>query len=97
MNLLLNSNKFIEEFVECVIILLLNFFLSYDLVELYLNLRNIIAFYTLLGLIRQCTLLIDTTNLVAKFVQIIRKICLNYVHTRCLLYLDNMCIKGPKS
>jgi hypothetical protein len=76
---------------------LLDFFSGYDQVELHPDSRDITAFYTPLGLVRQCTLPMGTTNSVAEFVRVMMKICRDHVPTRCLPYLDDVCIKGPKS
>jgi hypothetical protein len=37
------------------------------------------------------------TNLVAEFVRVITKIYKDYIPTWCMLYLDNVCVKGPKT
>jgi hypothetical protein len=76
---------------------LLDFFLGYDQVALYKDSRDITAFYTLLGLVRQCTLPIGTTNSVAEFVRVITKICRDHIPEKYIPYLDDVCIKGPKT
>jgi hypothetical protein len=37
------------------------------------------------------------TNSVAEFVRVMTKICKDYIPTRCMLYLDDVCVKGPKT
>jgi hypothetical protein len=76
---------------------LLDFFSGYDQVELHEDSRDITAFYTPLGLVRQCTLPMGTTNLVAEFVRVMTKICQDHIPHRCMPYLDDVCIKGPKN
>jgi hypothetical protein len=96
-NLLSNPDEFAEEFAGCAIISLLDFFLGYDQVALHKDSRDITAFYTPLGLVQQYTLSIGTTNSVAKFIRVITKICRDYIPHRCMPYLNNVCIKGPKT
>jgi hypothetical protein len=38
-----------------------------------------------------------TTNSVAEFVQVMTKICRDHILHRCMPYLDDVCIKGPKT
>jgi hypothetical protein len=92
-----NPNEFSEEFAGCVIMSLLDFFSRYDQVELHEDSRDITAFYTPLGLVRQCTLPMGTTNSVAEFVRVMTKICQDHIPHRCMPYLDDVCIKGLKN
>jgi hypothetical protein len=92
-----NPDEFSEEFAGCVIMSLLDFFSGYDQVELHEDSRDITAFYTPLGLVRQCTLPMGTTNSVAEFVRVMTKICQDHIPHRCMPYLDDVCIKGPKN
>src|SRR5436305_2067657 len=64
-NLLLFVDKFFEEFVGCKVALLIDFFSRYNQVELDVRCRDMIAFITPLGLLRQTTLPIRATNFVA--------------------------------
>jgi hypothetical protein len=66
-------------------------------VALHKDSCDITAFYTPLSLVRQCTLPMGTTNLVAEFVRVITKICRDYILHRCIPYLDDVCVKGPKT
>jgi hypothetical protein len=75
----------------------MDFFSGYDQVELDVWLRDITAFATLLGLVRQCTLPQGATNLVAEFVRVMTKICRDYIPDCCMPYLDDVCVKGPKT
>jgi hypothetical protein len=76
---------------------LIDFFLGYNQVELHKDSRDITAFATLLGLVRQCTLPIGTTNLVAEFVRVMTKICQDYIPHCCMPYLNDVCVKGLKT
>jgi hypothetical protein len=55
------------------------------------------AFHTPLGLVRQCTLQMGTTNSVAEFVRVMTKICRDHIPHRCMPYLDDVCVKGLKT
>lgn len=91
-----NPDEFSEEFAGCVIMSLLDFFSGYDQVELHEDSRDMTAFSTPLGLVRQCTLPMGTTNSPAEFVRVMTKICRDHIPDRCMPYLDDVCIKGPK-
>jgi hypothetical protein len=92
-----NPDEFAEEFAGCAIMSLLDFFSGYDQVALHKDSRDITAFYTPLGLVRQCTLPMGTTNSVAEFVRVMTKICKDHIPHRCMPYLDDVCVKGPKT
>jgi hypothetical protein len=92
-----NPDEFAEEFAGCVIMSLLDFFSGYDQVALHKDSRDITAFYTPLGLVRQCTLPMGTTSSVAEFVRVMTKICRDHIPEKCMPYLDDVCIKGPKT
>ncbi|KAF7575775.1 Asp-protease-2 domain containing protein [Pyrenophora tritici-repentis] len=92
-----NPDEFSEEFAGCVIMSLMDFFSGYDQVELHKNSRDITAFATPLGLVRQCTLPMGTTNSIAEFVRVMTKICRDHIPHRCMPYLDDVCVKGPKT
>ena len=92
-----NPDEFSEEFAGCAIMSLLDFFSGYDQVELHEDSRDMTAFSTPLGLVRQCTLPMGTTNSVAEFVRVMTKICRDHIPERCMPYLDDVCIKGPKT
>jgi hypothetical protein len=96
-NLLLNLDKFLEEFAGCHIVSLINFFSRYNQVELYKDSRPLTAFYTLThGLVQQCTLPIGTTNLVAEFVRVVTKILQDLIPKACMPYMDDIAVKGLK-
>jgi hypothetical protein len=75
----------------------MDFFSGYDQVELDVRSRDITAFATPLGLVRQCTLPQGATNSVAEFVRVMTKICWDHIPYRCMPYLDDVCVKGPKT
>ena len=53
---------------------LVDFFSSYNQLELNIESRNLMAFITPLGLLQQITVPIKGTNLVAQFIRTITKI-----------------------
>jgi hypothetical protein len=46
--------------------------------------------------VQQCTLLMGTTNLVAEFVRVVTKILQDLILRVCMLYMDDIAVKGPK-
>ena len=96
-NLLPAVDEFSEEFAGCTIASLIDFFSGYDQVELAPESRDLTAFWTPLGLLRQTTLLQGRTNSVAQFVRIITKILAEHIPTICILFLDDIRVKGPKT
>jgi hypothetical protein len=55
------------------------------------------AFFTLsYGLVQQCTLPMGTTNSVAEFVRVVTKILQDLIPHRCMLYMDDIAVKGLK-
>lgn len=96
-NLLPNPDELAEEFAGCCVISLVNFFSGYNQIKLDIRSRDITTFYTPLRLVRQCTLLIGATNSVAEFVRCITKIYQEHILAACIPYLDDICIKGPKT
>ena len=56
-NLPPSINEFFKKFAECIIASLIDFFSGYDQIELDEKSRDLIIFYTLIGLPRMITLL----------------------------------------
>jgi hypothetical protein len=96
-NLPPNPDEFSEEFAGCHIVSLIDFFSGYDQVDLHPDSRPMTAFWTPLGLVQQCTLPMGTTNSVAQFVRIVTKILRDQIPHRCMPYMDDIAVKGPKS
>ena len=82
-NLLLSANKFSEEFSGYKIALLIDFFSRYNQVKLDVRSRDLTAFQTSLGLLRQTTLPMGATNSVAQFVWIVTKILEDLIPKDC--------------
>ena len=70
-NLPPSADEFFEEFVGCIISSLIDFFSSYDQVELNKEFRDLMAFMTPLGLMRMTILPQGATKLVAQFIRIV--------------------------
>jgi len=64
-NLPLYTNEFSEEFAGCKVMSLVDFFSSYNQLELNIESRNLMAFIIPLGLLQQTTVPIGGTNSVA--------------------------------
>ena len=96
-NLLLSVDEFLEEFVGCQIALLIDFFSGYNQVELDIRSRDLMAFQTPLGLLRQMMLPMGATNSVVQFIQIVMKILEDLIPDVCLPFLDDISVKGPYS
>ena len=93
-NLPPSADEFAEEFMGCKVASLVNFFSGYDQVELDIRSRDLTAFMTPLGLLRQTTLLQGATNSVAQFVWIITKILEELIPHICLPFIDDVGMKG---
>jgi hypothetical protein len=78
-NLLFAMNEFSEEFVNCVILSLMNFFFEYDQLSLIKKFRNMIVFMTSLDLMKMITIFMKTINFVIQFVRMINKIIVDHV------------------
>jgi hypothetical protein len=93
-NLPLSVDEFSEEFAGCQMASLIDFFSGYDQVELDAKSRDLTGFQTPIGLLQMTTLLQGATNSVAQFVQIVTKILEDLIPTECLLFLDDIGVKG---
>ena len=63
--------------------------------ELDVRSRDLTAFMTPLGLLRQTTLPQGATNSVAQFVQIVTKILEDLIPQTCWPFVDDVGVKGP--
>ena len=87
-------DEFSEEFAGCKMASLIDFFSGYDQVELDVRSRDLTAFQTPLGLLRQTTLPQGATNSVAQFVQIVTKILEDLIPDVSLPFLNDIGVKG---
>ena len=96
-NLPPSADKFFEEFAGCTISFLIDFFSSYDHVELDEESRDLTAFMTLLGLMRMTMLAQGATNLVIQFIKIVLKILALHLRDRAKPFLNDVGVKRPKT
>src|SRR5436190_21431643 len=89
------ADDFAEEFAGCQLTSLIDFFSGYDQVPLDVKSRDLTAFHTPLGLLRQTTLPQGATNSVAQFVRIVTKILEDLIPHDCMPFLDDVGVKGP--
>ena len=94
-NLLLTVDKFSRRFARCKIMSLIDLFLEYNQITLYLDSRDFTAFSTSIGLVRSCTIVIGATNLVATFQRVIIKILKDY-QLEIMPFIDNITSSGLK-
>ncbi len=95
-NLFSDVNEFFKEFVDMIIIFLIDLFSEYDQITLTKIYQDLTAFMTSLRLLRQTTLLQDVINFVAQFVRIIIKILKNLLEI-CRCFLDDIEVKKSKT
>lgn len=90
------ADEFSERFAGCQILSLLDYFSGYDQYPLHENSRDITAFQTPLGLLRQCTLVQGATNSVAAFQRANMKILADH-WPDTLPFMDDITCGGPRS
>ncbi len=95
-NLFSDVNEFFKEFVDMIIIFLIDLFSEYDQITLTKIYQDLTAFMTSLRLLRQTTLSQDVINFVAQFVRIIIKILKNLLEI-CRCFLDDIEVKKSKT
>jgi len=95
-NLLSDVNEFFEEFVDMIMIFLIDMFSEYDQITLTKIYRDLTAFMTSLRLLRQTTLSQDVINFVGQFVRVIIKILKNLLEI-CRSFLDDIEVKKSKT
>jgi len=95
-NLLSDVNEFFEEFVDMIMIFLIDLFSEYDQITLAKIYQDLTAFMTSLRLLRQTTLSQDVINFVAQFVRVIIKILKNLLEI-CRSFLDDIEVKKLKT
>ncbi len=95
-NLLSDVNEFFEEFVDMIMIFLIDLFSKYNQITLTKIYWDLTVFMTSLKLLQQTTLSQDVINFVAQFVRIIIKILKN-LHEICRSFLDDIEVKKSKT
>ena len=96
-NLPPSVDEFSEKFAGMQMTSLIDFFSRYDQIELDSRSRDLTAFMTPLGLLRQTTLPQCATNSVAQFVRIVVKILTDMIPSICRPFVDDIGVQGPYS
>jgi hypothetical protein len=89
-------NEFSEEFVDCVIVSLMNLFLEYDQLSLIEKCRDMIAFMISFDLMRMITILMNAINSMTQFVRVINKIIVDHVLHHAFSFIDDIKMKESK-
>jgi hypothetical protein len=95
-NLSFAMNEFSKEFVDCVIVSLMNLFFEYDQLSLIKKCKDMIVFMTSLDLMKMITIFMKAINFVTQFVRMINKIIVNHVFHHALSFVDDIEMKKSK-
>ena len=95
-NLSSSVDEFSEEFSICVVAFFIDFFSSYDQVELDKESRDLTRFQTPLGLKRMKTLRQGATNSVAQLMRIVTRILAVHLREKVRLFAEDIRVKRPK-
>jgi hypothetical protein len=76
---------------------LIDFFSDYNHVKLDSKCKNMTAFIIPLDLLRQTTILQETTNSIAQFVRIVTKILKKHIPHVYLPFINDINVKSPKT
>ena len=97
-NLSFNVKKFLKEFINMLIILLINFFSDYDQITLAEKCRNLIIFMTSFKFLKMIKLSQKIINSIIQFVKMIIKILWKHIIAfRCWLFVDDINIDDSRS
>jgi hypothetical protein len=96
-NLFSSIDEFFENFADCAIASLIDLFSEYDQVELNRQSRDLIAFMTIVELLRMTILSMRAINSVAQFVRIVMKILIDHILDVARSFLDDIEIKSSKT
>ena len=95
-NLLSDVNEFFEEFINMIMIFLIDLFSEYDQITLTKIYWDLTAFMICLRLLQQTTLSQDVINFVAQFIKVIIKILKNLLEI-CRSFLNDIEVKKLKT
>ncbi len=95
-NLLFAMNEFSKEFVDCVIIFLMNLFFEYNQLSLIEKCRNMIAFMISFDLMRMITIFMNAINSMTQFVRMINKIIVDHVFHHAFSFVNDIEMKKSK-
>ncbi len=95
-NLLSNMNEFFKEFIDMIMIFLIDLFSEYDQITLTKIYQDLTVFMTSLKLLWQTMLSQNVINFVAQFVRVIIKILKNLLKI-CKSFLNDIEVKRLKT
>ncbi len=95
-NLLSDMNKFFKEFIDMIMIFLIDLFSEYDQITLTKIYQDLTVFMTSLKLLWQTMLSQNVINFVAQFVRVIIKILKNLLKI-CKSFLNDIEVKRLKT
>ncbi len=90
-----NIEQFVEKFSSLSTISLVDMQSGYDQIALEKESHDITGFMTILGLLRNCTLIQGETNSVAQFCRAMIQILEDLILNICHMFLDNIAVKEP--
>lgn len=96
-NLPPSSDEYSEDFAGMHIVSLIDWFSGYDQVPLAEESRDMTAFQTPIGLLRNTTLPQGATNSVAQFVRVSNKVLEAQIPKKARPFMDDVGVKGPKT
>lgn len=96
-NLPPESDEFAEEFAGMPMTSLIDWFSGYDQVLLHEKSRDLTAFMTPEGLVRQTRLPMGATNSVAQFCRVGNKILKEQIPKKCRPFVDDIGVKGLRT
>jgi hypothetical protein len=90
-------NEFFEEFVDCIIVSLVNLFFEYDQLSLIEKCRDMTIFMISLDLMKMTTIFMKAINFVTQFVRMINKIIVDHVFHHALSFVNDIKVKKIKN
>lgn len=95
-NLPPSIDEFSEEFANCHIVFLIDFFFEYDQIEPEKQNKNLTVFMTPIEFLKMISIFMKTTNSIAQFVRIVIKIFQNHIFHVILFFVDDVEMKKSK-
>ena len=95
-NLLLNCEDFVKDFVSMTVSSLLNFYADYDQMKLNEESRDMTVFQTFLKLLKMTIIFMKIMNSVEQFVQAMQQILAKHIFHNMIVYLNDVEVKDLK-
>ncbi len=96
-NISLNIEQFVKEFVDLQAVSLVNMQFEYDQIELNKRSCNITGFMTVLDLLQHYTFIQKEINSVAQFCRAMIQILEDLISNVCRMFLNNIVVKEPQT